>query len=135
MLMLHAEQAKKDVYIRDIFSKLPSDHLLSHLDLDVCLAIVHSKAQTDKVREDGCCAFRGADGRSVGWRGEGAWEREAVLGHRVSFLVSVWGSPIVRASMFEGRAGLVSIRRGLDVTYGTMSVSYTHLTLPTICSL
>lgn len=47
--------------IRNVFSELTSDHLLCYLYFDICLSVVHSKAQTDKVREDGCGAFRGAD--------------------------------------------------------------------------
>lgn len=86
-------KVKKEVDIRNIFSELPSDHLLGNLNFNICLAIVHRKAQTDEVGKNCCCAFRGADGGCVGWRGESAWERETIWIYQVNFGSRLSSSP------------------------------------------
>lgn len=67
-----------EVHIRNVFPKFPSNHLLSNLNLLVRLAVVHSEAQTDKVRQDGCGALLRPDWRRVGGRGECPWEGETI---------------------------------------------------------
>jgi hypothetical protein len=54
-----------------------------------------------------------AGGGKARGRGSLFWVIESVFS-------LAWNSPIVRTSKFEGRAGLISIQHGLDVTYGTM---------------
>ena len=66
------------VHIRNVFPKFPTNHLLSNLDLLVCLAVVDGEAQTDKVGENGCRALLRPDWRRVGGRGECSWEGETV---------------------------------------------------------
>lgn len=67
-----------EVHIRNIFSKFPTNHLLGNLDLLVCLAVVDSEAQTDKVGQNGCGALLRPDWRRVGGRGECPREGETV---------------------------------------------------------
>jgi hypothetical protein len=99
------------VYIRNIFPKLATDHLLRHLDLNVCLAIVHGEPQTDEVREDGCCAFRGADWGCVRGRGESARESDTVEDYWVSFWFWDW---IFCSPWYDPMLGKGSFALGVD---------------------
>lgn len=69
----HAAAILVWVNVRDIFSKLATDHLFGDLDFLVCLAIVNSEADADEVGQNGCAALLSADRRCVWGRRKSCW--------------------------------------------------------------
>jgi hypothetical protein len=62
---------------RNVFPKLPPDHLLRDQYILIILPVVDGEPQTDEVGENGCAALLRLDRRGVRRRGKLAGEREA----------------------------------------------------------
>lgn len=86
--------------IRNEFTQLPPNHLLSDLDLLVRLPVVHGKAQAHKVGQDGSGALLGANWGCIRGRGDLAWERETKVS-QVSILLLM----ALRLSLRSARGG------------------------------
>ena len=86
------EEEEDRINLRNVFTEFPTNHLLCNLNLLICLAIVNSKAQSNKIGKNSRSALLRPNGWCVGGRRELSRQRETAY---VFKLVD----PIVYASL------------------------------------
>lgn len=101
--------------LRNIFPKLPTNHLLSNLDLLICLPIVNSEAQAHEIGQDGRRTLLGADRGRVWWWGESARKTKTGWTTVLARLPELHGILILDSTGVAGWLGLRWLAGGFHV--------------------